>query len=412
MSLGIIAVIVMQISLLASICCKFCRCEPHQTEENTAIINKGPRPRYNRLSYLFFTVAILTLLVVQVFFIGRSYITDGAHQSEDTVNYVSNVFSDLVEYGNVLSSYGVILENDFQEANAAGCQPAETLQSYIPTYYSYVNQYSDYVDPVPNQLSDVNDKISLWGIKYQNYTLWALYFVVILCLVLFGIGYWRKSKIIMKIGIGVAEIVVICLFIVVGIGMVILMGFADFCMDPVKYSLVLVPDDMYNVTSYYTTCSGVSPIGSVVTESESFLSQCQQAVADVAAACPNNAYINDAILTIQKAEIVLTNITSEIVCAPTQSEVVGFLQTSLCTQTFKGIYTIWIGQYFAASLLLLTTIVIAIIYQYFGAYWDRPDEPIQGNYYDYGDDGETGVSTTRIVNPAARQSPNGTDYNY
>lgn len=191
------------------------------------------------------------------------------------------------------------------------------------------------------------------------------------------------------------------------------MAFADFCMDPVTYALPLVPSDVYNLTSYYTTCTGVNPVASIVTESESFLSTYQQAVEGAITVCPGDQYLAAALTTIKSAEVILTNITTEISCPPTQSQLVDLLQSGLCDQTFKGFYVVWIGQYISAGLLLFTAIIISIIYQYFGAYWNNFDEPIRNTYYDYGENADEGVATTRVINPALRQHNNATeDYNF
>ncbi len=223
-TLGVLAILTLQISLLISICCHLCRCAPHTGEENAAMIKRHRPPHYNRLSFLFFVASIFTLLVVQVLFIGRSFISDGAHNSQDTVTYISNVFNSLVDYATLLSGYGDSLQADFQAAYDAGCAPAQALESYMSTYESYLDDYSGYVDPVPNQLSNVNDSISLWGIKYQNYTIWAIYFLIILCLVVFYIGYFCKSKLIMRFGIGYAELILIPLFLLVGLKMIVIVS--------------------------------------------------------------------------------------------------------------------------------------------------------------------------------------------
>jgi hypothetical protein len=46
------------------------------------------------------------------------------------------------------------------------------------------------------------------------------------------------------------------------------------------------------------------------------------------------------------------------------------LQTGVCDQSFRGFFAIWATQYLTALLLLITTIVISITYQYFVQFWD------------------------------------------
>lgn len=187
------------------------------------------------------------------------------------------------------------------------------------------------------------------------------------------------------------------------------MGFSDFCMDPVSYVPPLVPTDIRNITTYYTTCTGVNPVQSIVSQAETFVGEYEIAIKAVQLQpnCAGNSYLTDALSVLRKVDVTLVNITTELACPPTQSQLVNLLENGLCDKVFKGVYTIWIGQYFSTGSLLFTTIVIALIYQYFGSYWDQREDPdpLFDNYAMYQDDTpDSGIRVTTarvtVVNPA------------
>lgn len=231
--LGLLAVIVLQISLCARLCCECCRFMPRQRNERnrraaqTSLFSQKPA-RYQNYVYLFVVGFVITVLAVQSFIIGKSFLTSGVHSSKNTVNFVLDVFNDLVSYGDKMTSYGDQLSEDFTFAQNTGCTQASNLQQYMPEYYNYISEYESYVTPVPNQLDDVSSKLELWGVTYQNYTIWGLYFIILIGLVVYLLGFWRKSKIAMRIGIGMTELIIIFLFLLIGAEMFIVVGFLMF----------------------------------------------------------------------------------------------------------------------------------------------------------------------------------------
>src|SRR5690554_6432102 len=67
-TLGIVAIVVLQISLCARLCLKACRCLPNvatSDQTNSEAIRKARNPRYNLLLYIFVASALLTFAVDQ-----------------------------------------------------------------------------------------------------------------------------------------------------------------------------------------------------------------------------------------------------------------------------------------------------------------------------------------------------------
>jgi hypothetical protein len=61
------------------------------------------------------------------------------------------------------------------------------------------------------------------------------------------------------------------------------MGLSDFCMDPVHNTLNLLPDSMYNVTSYYATCVGTNPLDSSIDSANGYIDDIDSALTTLAA---------------------------------------------------------------------------------------------------------------------------------
>lgn len=152
------------------------------------------------------------------------------------------------------------------------------------------------------------------------------------------------------------------------------MGLADFCMAPATYVQGIVPTSITDVTTYYATCVGENPMSSSL---DSIVSGVQQEQAYITALlttgsqdCQNNVWLIDAQSTLNAVLNTVGNITAAIDCPPTQAQLNDVLNNGLCDQSFRGLYTIWVGQYISVTCLFLTTIFVALLYQYFDPHWD------------------------------------------
>lgn len=141
---------------------------------------------------------------------------------------------------------------------------------------------------------------------------------------------------------------------------------ADFCMSPTENLLQTVPRDVYNMTRYYSTCTGTNPIDSSLSSAESLVTQTQTAITTILDNyCHNNTYLIDSLQHITVIDQVFSNITDLSSCSPNQEQLDSVLQDGLCTDTFKGIYVVWLAQFVCAAGILVCTVVVSIAYQYF-----------------------------------------------
>jgi hypothetical protein len=148
------------------------------------------------------------------------------------------------------------------------------------------------------------------------------------------------------------------------------MGMGDFCMNPLSNTANLIPRDIYNVTSYYLDCSGVNSLQTDLNDAFLFVDQYDIYINQLLdTTCPGNAYLIESLDVLKTINTTLLSVEGEIACPPIQSQLADVIQTGLCEQSFEGIYSIWLGQYFSVSFIFLVTIIVSIIYQYFGQFW-------------------------------------------
>ena len=141
---------------------------------------------------------------------------------------------------------------------------------------------------------------------------------------------------------------------------------ADFCVSPTENLLKSIPESIYNVTYYYTTCAGTNPLSPDLRFAQAIIVVSDVAVRAVLKEyCPHDTYLLDALSEIVNINAIFRNITSLIACEPNQQQAQSVLNDGLCNDTFKGIYTIWLGQFVCAAALLFCAILAAFSYPYF-----------------------------------------------
>ncbi len=133
----------------------------------------------------------------------------------------------------------------------------------------------------------------------------------------------------------------------------------------------IVPTSVANVTSYYVTCAGSNPMNPSLQAAEELVADGERLVTDLlGGVCAGNVYLEQALTVFHSIDVVFANITTSIACPPLQAQFQDVLNTGLCEQSFRGLYTIWVGQFVSTACLLAATIFVALLYQYFNPHWD------------------------------------------
>ncbi len=139
-------------------------------------------------------------------------------------------------------------------------------------------------------------------------------------------------------------------------------------MDPTTNIDGLIPKEIYNVSSYYLNCQGEGPLNPSLISLQKFSNQYSHKIQELLdTTCQGNTNLQTSLQELHTINITLYNTGVFAECPPIQNHIEDILEDSLCDNGFQGIYVIWLGQYVTNSCVLLTTIVLSYLYQYFGA---------------------------------------------
>lgn len=225
-ALGVIAIVILQLSICFRMCCKSCRCLPRirtSRAGGTELFDRDTLPRYRVLCFVFLAFAVIIILTNQMLLFGNRYLTEGVDTSHNGINFLQDLTTTLTNEGNDLLTYGDVLQSELESASST-CAPASSLATGVSTQYdSYVNDYLGYVQPIPGRCDDANNGLDTWE-YYKNTSLWALYAAVWLIIVTYTIGIFFKQRCLLQIGLGFTQFVMLVIFLIIGTLMVILVS--------------------------------------------------------------------------------------------------------------------------------------------------------------------------------------------
>ncbi|RYG69675.1 hypothetical protein EON64_02150 [archaeon] len=193
-------------------------------EVSAAAVSKAMGPRFTLLVVIFIFFGLSTIFADQMLIFGSVSLTKGVNRGIDALDFVQTTFTDLTNYGNNLTTDGNDIDYNLGQAAGIGCTQATTLQGYLPQYFGYVDDYLSYVEPVPDKCDDASNGLQKYGVHYKNASVWVLYGTILVGVALYSLGMICKSKLTLKIGIGITELLMLVLFLVVGVQMVIVVS--------------------------------------------------------------------------------------------------------------------------------------------------------------------------------------------
>eukprot|EP01040_Poterioochromonas_malhamensis_P008636 gene8636-9346_t len=348
-ALGILALFILQIFLILRVFIKSLRFLPEvhvSGQKSLSLLKYSIDPRI--LLAFKFIILIVVAVVDNIVVFGNIYLAQGVDSAKDSIGSISSNFSLLLNQGYSLNSTGASLQYDLYSASSS-CNNAHDLAIDMSSnFFPYTNSYINYVAPLPGHCNDLEDGIEKWGEAYKR--------------------MWYKNRQVVRYSIGLGEIIMAITFVMIAIEMVIVMGLADFCMDPTTNIDGLIPKEIYNVSSYYLNCQGEGPLNSSLISLQTFSNQYSnkiQVLLDTT--CQGNINLQTSLEELHTINTTLYDTGIYAACPPIQNHIEDILEDSLCDNGFQGIYVIWLGQYVTNSCVLLTTIVLSYLYQYFGA---------------------------------------------
>jgi hypothetical protein len=204
-------------------------------------------PTIRKLYRSFYVVAIMAVITNQLLIFGAVELTSGVITGQDGIDFVGDVFTTLDDLGNELIEEGTIVQTDFLNS-LTDCPEASDLYANMNSYFEYVDEYIAVVHPVASQCSNVHDDLQLWGIHYANNAIWEIYGIIMLIIAVYLLGLLWSKKLLLQMFIHFTAALLFLLLILCAVEMVLLVGMADFCVNPNVNLMKIVPDDVYNVT--------------------------------------------------------------------------------------------------------------------------------------------------------------------
>lgn len=135
---------------------------------------------------------------------------------------------------------------------------------------------------------------------------------------------------------------------------------SDFCSDPVQFTLQLAPKDEYiqSATIYYLSCEGRNPNFEYTYEADYSVRWVNFFIQNaVSQNCPHPSlqHVIDNFYAISDEHIVTVEDFAS--CQQYHELWINFVDDGVCTDTFGGVYIVWIAQTVTAICLFLCTIV-------------------------------------------------------
>lgn len=218
MAIGLLAVLIFQISSCCYCCCKKKPLAPEYRDPN------APNTPLRNCWIAFAVFFVVVLVYDQSMIFGNEYLTDGVSTVNGGLDYLETTFTDLDNYGDQLNGQGDRLVADFQNSLDAGCAASQVFLNNMDEYFEYVDEYQSYVQDVPDQCSDAQDAVHQYAVDYKEKTVWVFYAMFIVCLLIFLFGMICKSKPTVFTGMCVTDIVMFLTFIICGVVMILLVS--------------------------------------------------------------------------------------------------------------------------------------------------------------------------------------------
>jgi hypothetical protein len=367
--IGVLALWILIFALCLRCCCTCCKCMPTEKvdEEGRKRLLSSSVDRSVRLKYLICGLALFAVGCDQSFFFGNRDLNSALDVADDAISFLDDNFSSLSNDGVTLESLGQALLGNATAAYNGGCSAAQSIIGDINEFNNEVSDYVAYVSPLPGYINQANNAIHSFAVDDKNTAVWELYGLSVIIPACFVLGLFCKSKLFLQIDICFSIFFVQCLIVMCCAEMVILMGLADFCIAPVPFTLqVMAPgSNTYNMTEYYATCVGVSPLNASLTSALSYANFFTENADQLVAACPDNIYVTNMVDELPAINFALDNIVNMTYCPPYQQQIESLLQDGVCHSGYQGFFIIWVSQYITAFALFVLTVAASISYQYF-----------------------------------------------
>ena len=135
---------------------------------------------------------------------------------------------------------------------------------------------------------------------------------------------------------------------------------SDFCTDPVQFTLQLAPEEEYvqAATLYYLTCEGHNPNYEYIYDADYSVRWINYYIQmEVMENCPNPSLVDAVNDLYSITDDHISAVEDLASCQSYSSLWVNFVDDGVCTDTFGGMYIVWVAQTVTAICLFACTIV-------------------------------------------------------
>ena len=135
---------------------------------------------------------------------------------------------------------------------------------------------------------------------------------------------------------------------------------SDFCSDPIQFTLQLTPKDQETRTAavYYLSCEGQNPSYSYIYDADYSIRWLNYLVQEIATTECDNPSLKSASADFYKiTDYHVVEIENFASCHSYAELWTNFVDDAACTDTFGGVYIVWIAQTVTAICLFICTVV-------------------------------------------------------
>jgi hypothetical protein len=361
-ALGLLSIILVSSFRTSVICCS------GKTQSKTPI-------SYQNLIKILIIGVFFTLIFNTAVFIGSHHFDEGAFTVDKGVGLLVTRFDNHRNNGYALEKQGNVFNSNYQNATSTcagmNSQSARIIAS-LEAYDELVTQYIFASESVAEAAEGLQDNVDNMKLA-KECTVWTIYVAVLSMLFAFTkcIRDQRKASMQSSIPLGESLDFVIMFFAL--LEMIMVMFFADFCMDPKNNMMKFFEEGTltYQTVEYYSTCEGENPYQAAILAMRVVVGQLDDSTQTGGAACPNDDNVDGMETQVTNMYATIDLAEEGIACEPVRAELETILEEGLCVGIFRGLYTFWLGNNLTAPLLFFTVGAMSIIYYYFGLFWGK-----------------------------------------
>jgi len=383
---GVASIILFQFFITCRCLCRCLKCAPNE-DDIASSPEKVIRSR-NRMVWGFKLFLLLMIAGDILLYFGNSSFETGTANIITSANMLKTIFLGLIVETKAMIANLNILQTQTQLIAQGTCDDSSNspvdmsaATNAITAMTAAFSLILSLVDNIPKALDTVIDASDKYGNTYRELGLYALAGFVILIALIFYIGYFCASKVILFFGVLVGEIVCLIGTIFGGLFLVIISLYADMCVDPAKnLGAVTGSTSTQDMLTYFSTCVGTDPFDKPLTDATSSMNTFSESLQPFQTECSAE---NWTLLQSASTGIVtsLTDVNKQTDCEPLYKVYNKFVNEAICNNAFAGFYNVWLSVCCSSIMLFFLMIFTSVMWQYFGVSWKlRPDNVHTGNH--------------------------------